>query len=257
MSKINFGKVFAAGLKGISRLIIEFSTEQKEFTKSLRFSLAHTAKQMYPDKTTGELAHKTGLLRSQINDALEEDCPVAVMDKEALILTDLWKHRDKDGLIPIEGTQVYTFHSIASDHLKGRYPSTAVMESLIASGAVEKQGDNLMIFSHAFVPNVDEEGVLNYTGLVIDRFVSTMLYNRNAHEGCKDHTMYQRSFKSTKVPPKNNAIMHEDIYSILAEKVMPEIRKVIEKYELDVPNGTYPELGVSLFEFDEYKQPKR
>ena len=245
MSKINLIEAFAAGFKGISRFIIEFSTEQKEFVKDLRFSLAHTAKERYPDKSISQLSHITGLLRAQIDDACDEDFPVAVMDKESIILGDLWRNRDKDGLIAINRTDI-SFHSIASGHLKNKYSIISVMETLIKSGAVEKQGDELLILTHSFAPNKEEELVINLAGLVINRFIDTIIYNESTNNKDK---RYQRTFKSSKIPPASREDLHVALYAKCLT-AMQGFRKTIEQFEADVPNGHYPECGISMFEFD-------
>jgi len=250
MSKINFSKVFAAGYRAISRLIIEFSTEQKGFAKDLRFSLAHTARKLFPKKNIAELSHMTGLLRGQIDDALDSDCPVRVMDKESIILSDLWRYRDQDNLIPINGKGDNSFYSIAMKHLKGKHSVSSVMESLIKSGSVEKRGDNLTILSSAFKINHDKERMINETGMTIDRLVGTMMHNIHADS---EETMYQSTFKSTKIPPSKKSDFNTELYAC-SVKAMQNYKKVIEKFEADVPNGHYPECGISIFEFDAKQQ---
>ena len=252
MSKINLIEAFAAGFKGLSRFIIEFPTEQKEFIKGLRFSLAHTARKKYPDKCVSELSHTTGLLRAQIDDALDEDFPVPVMDKESIILGDLWRNRDKNNLIPIHGKHP-SFYSIATELLKNKYSTVSVMETLIKSGTVQKQDDHLLILHHSFAPNKDEERIINQTGLIIDRFISTMIHNKHAN---KSNLNYQSTYKSTKIPLSKREALNKEIYMYLQKLAMPGVREIFEKYEANVPNGHYPEFGVSIFKFDSEKGKK-
>ena len=257
MSKIDFRKAFTAGLKGISRIILEFaSTEQKGFTKDLRHQLSETAREEHPEKSISELAHMTGLQRNQIKAALTDDNPVRVMDKEEIILSDLWSYRDKDGLIPINGKQENSFHTIVLGHLKGRYPISTVKKSLVNSGAIREEGENMVILTNAFMPNKNEEITLNLTGVVINRFAGTIIHNKNTRLEDKINLWYQSSFKSTKVPPRNRAQMHKQLYALFQRSTMPEAREIIEKLEVDVPNGFYPECGVSMFEFDEIDNKK-
>ena len=251
MKKIEFGKAFAAGFNGISRLIIEFSTEQKNFTKNLRFSLAHTARKIHPKKTVTDLAHMTGLLRSQVDEALDGDFPIPVMDVESLILNDLWKIRDKNNLVPINDNSDNCTKAIALKQLKGKYSASTVIDSLIDSGSVKKEGESLVILSNSFSTNKGEMRVLNLMGLVINRFIGTIIYNRNASD--QDDRLYQRSYKSTRVPPNSHSQMHKELHPTLQNLCMIELRKIIEKYEINVPEDTYPECGVSMFEFNKNK----
>ena len=256
MNKIDFSKVFAAGLRGISRLIIEFSSiEQKTFTKALRSSLANTVRQEYPDKPISYLAHKTGLLSEQVNDALDSDYPVQVMDTESIILSDLWHHRDSNGRVSINGKNIISFYSIAMNQLKGRHSLSSVLDSLIESGSIKKDGDDLVVLSNSFAINQNEERIINQTGLVMNRLIDTVIHNKNSDQN-NSKKLYQRSFKSTKVPPSNRGQMHQELYTLFQSSNMPEAREIIEKYEVAVPNGYYPVCGVSMFEFDTHTKQK-
>jgi hypothetical protein len=249
MSKIDFSKVFAAGLRAISRLIIAFpSIEQKIFIKSLRRSIAHTAQELHPDKPISYLAHKTGLLSEQINDELDRDYPVPVMDTESIILSDLWRHRDSNGKVPINGKDITSFYTIAMNQLKGRHSLSSVLDSLIKSGSVKRDGDQLVVLSNSFTINQDEEKVINQTGLIMNRLVDTVIYNKNT--SIYDR-LYQQTYKTTKVAPRDRKNMHNAIHKVLENLAMPEVIKIIDEHERDVPNGYYPECGISMFEFDE------
>jgi hypothetical protein len=328
MSKINFNRVFAAGFRGISKLIIEFPVEQKEFIKGLRFSLARTARALYPDISIAKIAHITGLLRNQVDDALCDDSPVPVLNKEALILQELYQNRDQDNHIAISGE--ISFNSIATKHLKGKYSLTSVIEtlihsgvvkrqdnhllilsdtfiekelyddspipildresvilgelynnrnkdnqlpiygnvsyntiatkylknehslahllkSLIESGCVKKQGNNLLILTNTFTFNSDENYVVNQMAICIDRLIDTIIHNKNAK--ISQDIFYQSTTKSTKIPPTSRAKLHKELHKH-SKKVMLEYKEIIDKYEKDVPNGYYPTCGISIFEFD-------
>jgi hypothetical protein len=247
MSKIDFSEVFAAGYKALSRLIIEYSTEQKEFTKGLRYSLAHTARRLYPDKSISQLAHMTGLHRNQIDDALQDAYPVPVMDKESIILGELWRNRNKHNCISMHSKTSPSFQSIATEHLNGRYSINSVLESLIKSGAVEKHRDDLLILSNKFIFNQNEELIINEIAVTFNRLIDTVLHNIDSNN---DHLYYQYTYKSTKIPPSKRSDANEEIFGHLQKIAMQGVQEIIDKYEADVPNGHYPEFGVSMFNFD-------
>ena len=247
MNKFDFSKTFAAGFKGLSRLIMTFSSvEQKTFVKGLRFWLPKTARENFPNKSISELAHMTGLQRNQVSEALDDDSPVPVMDKESIILSDLWHHRDKDGLLPISGKQKNSFQTIVSSHLKGRYPVSAIKRSLIKSGVIREERDHFVILSSAFRINYDQVRMINQTGLILERFVETMIHNLNVIDGDLN---YQSSYKSTKIPARNMKEFHKDLYTC-SKTVMQMYKDIFKRYEVDVPNGRYPECGISIFEFN-------
>ncbi|HHL32708.1 MAG TPA: hypothetical protein ENJ41_08980 [Oceanospirillales bacterium] len=252
MSKINFSEVFAAGYKALSRLIIEYSTEQKEFTKGLRYSLAHTARKLYPHKSVSELAHMTGLHRNQIDDALQEKHPVPVMDKESIILGELWRKRDQHNCIPMHSKTRPSFQSIASEHLNGRYSIGSVLESLLKSGAVEKHNEDLHILSNKFIFNQNEELVINEIAVTFNRLIDTIFHNVDSNNDLH----YQYTYKSTKIPPSKRDAASEEIFKHLQKIAMQGVQEIIDKYEADVPNGQYPEFGVSMFNFDLKKGKK-
>lgn len=188
----------------------------------------------------------TGLQRNQVSEALDDDSPVPVMDKESIILSDLWHHRDKDGLIPISGKQKNSFQTIVSSHLKGRYPVSAIKRSLIKSGVIREDEDHFVILSNYFKLNYDEERMIYQTGLIMERFVETMVHNMGTTGECIN---YQNTFKSTKIPTRNLPSFHRDLYAY-SRDVMRNYEEIFEKYEANVPNGRYPECGISIFEFN-------
>ena len=49
MKSSSFNKHFANGFRGISKLICSLPTEQKDFVKSMKFDLAHTARVLSPN----------------------------------------------------------------------------------------------------------------------------------------------------------------------------------------------------------------
>lgn len=244
MKKNDFSKIFAAGLQGISKIIIDFKIDQKRFTKDFRFSLAHTAKKLYPKESITNLAQMTGLLRSQVDDHLESENSIPILDQESLILADLWKVKDKNNLVPISSAK-----SIISEQLKGKYSTLTIYNSLVQSGSVKENENDLEILSKSFSSNKGEERILNLIGLIIDKISSTIIFNKRA-KNC-DHRFFQRMFKTTQVHPSNFEKMHNELHKIIHEKHWPEIKEIIEKYESNVPENSYPECGVSIFEFND------
>lgn len=244
MKKNDFSNVFAAGLQGISRIIIDFKIDQKRFTKYFRFSLAHTAKKLFPKETVTNLAHKTGMLRSQIDDALERNNPIPILDQEALILTRLWKAKDENNLVSIDSVK-----SIISTQLKGKYSISTIINSLIESGSVVERDNYLEVLHKSFISNKSEERILEMLGFIIDKLSSTIIFNKKAK--LKEHRFFQRIFKTTQVHPSNFEKMHKELHTVISKKHWPEIKAIIEKYESNVPENTFPECGLTIFEFND------
>ena len=256
MSENSFSKQFARGFRGISKLICHLPTEQKDFIKSLKFDLAHTAKQLFPDKSIADLSKITGLSRGPLSEILDEAIPEEIVSKEAVLLRQLWLKRDKNDSVPLRGEN--SFYSIAKQILNSSYSPTTALESLIELKAVklyELDNDKFTVIILQDYLNVaikeKYELYVNLIGKVIEKFSDTVIYNM--------HNMdynFQKTYYSSQVPPSSQLKLHKKAYSLAEKKLLPLMRECIEGFEVDVPEGTYPEFGFTMFEYRDINNTK-
>ena len=256
MSENSFRNLFARGFRGINKLICCLPTEQKDFIKSLKFDLAHTAKNLYPDKSIADLSKITGLARGPLSEFLDEEEPEKIVSKESIILSELWHHKDENDAVPLKGES--SFYSIAKDILNSSYSPSTALDSLLELKAVKlfKLGDGnvsvILLQNHLDIAIKEKyELYINQIGLVIDKFSDTVIYNMQSKD-----LNYQQTFNSSQVPISSQYEAHLAMKSLANDELMPKMGKCIESFEVDVPLGTYPLIGFSMFEYRDNNKTK-
>jgi hypothetical protein len=256
MKKNGFSEHFARGFRGISKLICHFPTEQKDFVKNLKFSLAHTAKKIFPEKSISELAQITGISRGTLSDYLDQHEPEEIVSKEAVLLNQLWINRDKNDSLPLKGE--HSFFSIAKDILNSSYSPTSALNSLIELKAVklvdmDKEDTSVVILQNFLDIVITEkyELYINQIGITIEKLCNTVLDNINSED-----RNYQRRFFSSQIPLTSQKQAHIELKALANKTLMPLVLECLQKFEENVPDGTYPELGFSMFEYRDYIKHK-
>ncbi len=256
MKKESFSKYFANGFRGINKLICHLPIEQKDFVKSLKFDLAHTAKKLFPDKSISDLSQITGISRGTLSDYLDEAAPDEIVSKEAVLLNQLWLNKDKNDSIPLKGEN--SFFSIAKDILNSSYSPSAALSALIELKAVklsdiDEENINVIILQNYLDLAIKEkyELYINQIGTTIEKLCDTVIHNIH-----NDDANYQQRYFSSQVPLTSQQEVHTQLKSLANEKLMPLVRECISQFEENVPDGTYPELGFSIFEYRDYVKSK-
>ena len=256
MKKDNFSKHFAKGFRGINKLICHLPIEQKDFVKSLKFDLAHTAKKLFPDKSISDLSQITGISRGTLSDYLDEQGPEEIISKEAVLLNQLWLKRDENNSIPLKGD--FSYFSIAKDILTTSYSPSSALNVLIELKAVklsdaDEEDISVIIIQNYLDIAIKEkyELYINQIGATIEKLCDTVIYNIDN----EDHNYQQRYF-SSQIPVTSQNKVHKELKSLANKTLMPLVRECIDQFEEDVPDGTYPELGFSMFEYRDYIKSK-
>ena len=249
MNENSFSKQFARGFRGISKLICHLPTEQKDFIKSLKFDLAHTAKELFPDKSIADLSKITGLSRGPLSEFLDEAAPERIISKDAMLLSQLWLKRDKNDSVPLRGED--SFYSIAKQILNSSYSPSTALESLIELKAVKlfeiDENKVMVIVLQSYLDIAIKEKYelyINQIGIVVDKICDTVIFNMQ-----NEDTNYQQTYNSSQVPTTSQYKAHLALKLLANETLMPLVGKCIEGFEKDVPKGTYPAIGFSMFEY--------
>jgi len=236
-------------LEGLAKIVCHSQIEQKELFNSFRFVLAHTAKKEFPDCSISELSQKTGLPRATISEYLDEKEPIKTINKDSILLNELWRIKDKDNKLPLKGEN--SFYSLAKQIINSSYAPDTSLKALIQSESVELCGekdDMLLIKEEKLTTNKITKNFTEYTGKIINRFVDTTLYNYNPLNVDK---LYDMTIRTTKTPPKNLRKTHEKAKKFMNEVVHPGLKQLVDENEIDVDPGTFPEYTITMFEHKE------
>jgi len=213
----------------------------KEFSKNLKVHTVQTAKNLNPNAKNIELSNITGIDRNLISDLLEEKIIYQEKSKLMILLSDLWKSKDKNGQVTWK-----QFYAMATKTLSTSLSPTSALKLLKDSDSVSQSNKGELITVNTSRLTVSRD-ILISTGifsLSIHRHIHTSLLNIVSSEG-----LFQQDLRSSQIPPSKQTMCHEELYELLDKVIWPMVLKILEKYEAKVPPGTYPDCGLSAFEF--------
>ena len=233
-------------LRAVAKMVCHSQIEQKELLKYFKFILVHTARSEFPDDSIAQLSHKVGISRGTVADMLDETEPTRTINKDSIILSELWRIKDADNKVTISGNK-NSFYSIAKPLLNGSYAPQSCLDALVAAKSVEycDEHTKLLIHTKKLESSQVSKDMMYYIGYVLENLVETNLYNRNELNVDK---FFDLTYRSTKTPVKNIKKTHTQIKKLLNENIWPSIKQIIDSNEVDVPAGTYPEYSITIFE---------
>ncbi len=232
----------------IGKLICTNTFDQIEFTKSMRFHLAHVARKLHPNKSISQLSQITGLSRQQLNDSLDSVQPKKTTNKLAKLLTRLWYMRDKAGLVKKKGEN--SFYSTAISVLSSSYSPETAEIGLIKAGAMEEyNNDQFLIKSIALNVSENESYANELSSIAIDRLVDTFIENKKQR-----NSKYQNTIWHDDIHPMIAAELHQQIFKYLKHDVFVKLQDMFDdavksSNKINTAAKTYPVYGISVFEF--------
>ena len=230
--------------KGIAKLICKLpNVEQKEVVRQLRFYLSHEAKKSFPNHSISQLAQVTGISRKKVSEYINQDEPGSVVNKESIILSELWKIKDKNNIVPLNGKN--SFYSIAKPILNGSYKPQSALSALIETEAVEFIENGLLINTYILQSNKNNKRLCDLASKSIERYVDTLIFNFNEENEDK---LFDQTHSSTRINHTDVKKVHVKIKKYLNMVVLPYIKMVIDEAESDVSFDTFPMYSVSMFE---------
>ena len=120
------------------------------------------------------------------------------------------------------------------------------MEELISSKNIIDLDNKIEIINVKFTLNNNDINYSNLTAKQVNRVVDTIIFNSKTT--LKKNRLLQRSIYSTQIHPDKHEFLHGDLEKLFY-KYYDEIESTFLDYESDVEMDTYPEYGVSLFEY--------
>jgi len=227
--------------KALGLLLCTTPITFKEFSKNLKAHTVQIAKKLNPDAKNIELSNITGIDRNLISDLLKEKIIFKEKSKLMILLSDLWKYKDENNQVTWK-----QFYSIATKVLSTSLSPTSALKLLKDSRSISQASADELITVNTNRLTVSKDTLIS-TGifsLSIHRHIHTSLLNILHSEG-----LFQQDLRSSQIPPSKQSMCHAELYELLDKVIWPMVLKILEKYETEVPPGTYPDCGLSAFEF--------
>lgn len=239
--------------RAVAKLLLKFNISRHDYQNCLNEQLVLEAKRQNPKATKVELAVRTGIDRRFITGYLNGEMPATKPNKLTLILTDIkWtlnKHYSGNKL-PKKGP-FQSFESICERWSSGTLTYKAILKELVRVGSVIDHGDDVELVVAKHSECVKTQQHFEVSTSILNRYADTAVHNLENVEIAKQN--YQMSAYSTQVSPADINQLKAEI-KILLRHHCDEIINLLEEYESDVQPGTYPEYGISVFEFNDNKE---
>ena len=232
----------------IAKILLKFRLPRGEFINLLDEKLVLEAKKQDPDASNVAIAIRTGIDRRYITKHLKGEMPNARPEKLTMILEDLrWTAQKfyNSNKLPKLGP-FRTFQSICEQRASGSLTYNAILEELISSKNIIDLDNKIEIINVKFTLNNNDINYSNLTAKQVNRVVDTIIFNSKTT--LKENRLLQRSIYSTQIHPDKHEFLHGDLEKLFY-KYYDEIESTFLDYESDVEMDTYPEYGVSLFEY--------
>jgi len=239
---------FIRMFNAIGKIICTNTFDQIEFTKSMRFYLAHVSKTLHPNKSISQLSQITGLSRQQLSDSLDDVEPKRSTNKLSKLLTQLWNMRDKAGLVKKKGKS--SFYSEAVKILSSSYSPETAENKLINAGAIEEYNNDLfLIKSIALNVSKNDSYANELSSISIDRLVDTFIENKKER-----NSKYQNTIWHDDIHPMIAAELHQQIFKYMKHSVFVKLQGMFDdavksSNKINTAAKTYPVYGISVFEF--------
>ena len=237
----------------VSKLICQDLAELNELVKNFRFILVYFARKQFPDLSNEELALETGLPNKVINEHLQEIEPVKIISRESMILAELWRQKDENGVINMSGENSFAsiVESITGD---GDFPAS-VLNTLHQSGAIECHSildKTLLIKSEFLTTEKVFKDALVYINSAFDKFAETALDDYDLSESEKlEDAGYQRTKR--KIKDMKGIQKYFQLLLCLFD-IFPELDSVFQNHDMDKMTGAH--LNSVLTEFTDTNNTK-
>jgi len=234
--------------KAIAKIILKFRMPRVEFIRALDEQLVLEAQKTDPKASIVAIAIRTGIDRRYVSKYINGQMPHTKPNKLSIIMSDvIWTSKKfyNGNIIPKKGP-FRTFQSICQERASGTLTYKSILKELIALGNLKDLGNKIEVINSLYSISKDEEQYGNITALQINRTVNTIVHNFDQTESYHKHI--QRTIYSTQVNPKRIPELHQELIKI-TNNFREEIDVKITSYEEEVKVGTYPQYGISFFEF--------
>ena len=235
--------------RAFAKIASRLDQPNHRFVKSFRKALMDTLIKNDPRITAAELALRTGIDRRHASEYLRtgDISTWKKHNKLPLILEDLKKLSDRkypDRMIPKKGKSSFT--TICIKHANGSFTPNIILKELTRLGHTIPHGKTTVELVNWEYGSSDEQiAELQEQATHMDRLAKAV----NLSQEGSDENAYVSSVASSKIPPLSLEKVEKDVKKTL-EKASSQVENLLKKHEVEVPEGTFPEYGATVFKFD-------
>ncbi|VAW33322.1 hypothetical protein MNBD_GAMMA01-1034 [hydrothermal vent metagenome] len=246
-----------AALIPVCKMVIRFGLHFSEFVRNLQRAYIHAAEEILTsaniEPNLQAIAIKTGMDRRTIAEHKKNiNKPYAdPMNKMDMLIVQLQLYcgKKESKLLSVKRLQTI-IDAIYARHIR----SNAIIRELLSNKIIKP------INTNTYKLNLTLQQQLTDIRLMADdvdftakRLFQTYYKNMFEAQESDNLELLQKTSLSTKIAPSK----HRKVIGLLSEELKQseiKMKKIIAQHEANIPDGTYPELGITLFQFSSTKQ---
>lgn len=237
----------------VCKMVLRFGLHFNEFTRNMQKAYIKAAQEILIDTNIEPnlqaIAIKTGMDRRTISEHINNinksySNPLNKMD---MLIAQLQRHCTKKRSNEFTNNQLKVIiDSIYGGHIR----SGAISKELISNNIIIQLENTLFKLNLTVQQQLEEISLMaNEVDYTAKRLFQTYYKNMFKSPHNKKKSLLQSSSYSTKISPRHHDKVNELIQQELHQSE-ERIKLILKKYESNVPESTFSEIGASQFQFD-------
>jgi len=233
----------------VCKMVMRFGLHFSEFVRNMQKAYIHASIEILEEKkikpTAQAIAIKTGMDRRTISEHInttEYSNPMNKMDMLIVQLQLYCSKNKKEQFIKIKLQAI--IDSIYAGHIR----ANAIINELLSNSIIKEISKNTYKLNLTLQQQLVNIGMMaedvDYTA---KRLFQT--YYKNMFAVDSEANLLQITSVSTKIPPR----YHNKVNKLLQDELMKSehnIQKILTKYERNITENSYPEIGITQFQFN-------
>ncbi len=237
----------------VCKMVLRFGLHFNEFTRNMQKAYIKAAQDILVDTdiepNLQAIAIKTGMDRRTISEHINNinksySNPLNKMD---MLIAQLQRHCTKTKSNKFTNNQLKAIiDSIYGGHIR----SGAISKELISNNIIIQLENTLFKLNLTVQQQLEEISLMaNEVDYTAKRLFQTYYKNMFKSSNNKNKSLLQSSRYSTKISPRHHDKVNKLIQNELRDSE-ERIQSILKQFESNLPEGTFPEIGASQFQFD-------
>ena len=231
----------------VTKMVIKFGLQCHEFKENIEFSYIQAAKELLAEEnrpiTNQAIAVKTGIDRRKV----AEYNPLTVnrkgFNKMDLVILALQKCKAGGQKTLSSARLSQIIDSIYGQHIRAK----AIITELIQAEMITTEKSQYRITDALHQKLSLQAELADEVDVTTQRLFETFYKKMFGVDG---DLLNQKTVQSSKIPPRKQRQVHALLNQQLTE-FQHNIEHILKKHAVNVPENTYPKIGISQFQFNE------
>ncbi len=230
----------------LAKIFIEFDVDFQEFREELTHELVNTLLNKTNNKSL--VMSKTGLSHRAVSKAIKhKDKPTINLNrnllKQAFSQINSYCYSNKT-----QGMPKFLFYANMRTYTDGKTSIKTHIQKLLDTGIISEDEQFVYLPLEKTIKKRNDEEIMAILSSVINNLVNTVTFNKN--KTSEIDSLFQMYIQSSQIPPDLAPLAQRESLDAL-RGFYKQMGHLLSKYETAVELGTYPNIGISLFQYNE------